>query len=275
MPRDDQDLTTRARAGDRAAFDRLAAAALPRVMGVLRRLVGHPQDCEDIAQEALADAWAGIAGFRAEASFATWLTAIAARRAADHLRRARRWRREAQVAYANLCAADETLAGEVMAVAADPGFAFDLKAHVAYCFSCVGRSLPPDEMAALVLRDVAGLSTREAATALGVSDSVLRHRLAAARAAMTERYEGLCALVSKQGICHQCAGLRMLDPKAPPTPLPEIDSLAQRIAMVREAAPGSGMAALHDLFWRRTAEIEAEGRGSAKPQSDCGQPDAG
>jgi len=93
-----------------------------------------------------------------------------------------------------------------------PDFAFEVREHIAYCFACVGRSLPADEQAALVLSDVVEMSARDAARVLGTSESVYRHRLSAARQLMTEKYEGLCALVSKTGICHQCKGLRQIAP---------------------------------------------------------------
>ncbi len=273
MPKDEAALLARALGGDRQAFDALVAPAMGQITAILRRLVGHPEDCEDILQDALTEAWNKRESFRAEAAFATWLTAIATRKATDHLRGQKRWRAEAQVAYANLCAENEVLSGEVLAAYADPEFAFDVRQHVAYCCACVGRSLPPDEMAALVLRDVTGLSAREAATVLGVSDSVLRHRLSAARSAMAERFDGLCALVSKTGMCHQCAGLRMIaaeDRKGPD--LPDIDDLAARIALMRDGTDGqTTMATLHDVFWRRTSEIEARGDGDTRPLSGCGE----
>ncbi len=268
-----ESLLDRARAGDRAAFDALIAPELPRLARVARRMIGHPQDTEDVVQEALLKAWNGIAGFDGRAALSTWLTAIVSRAAIDHLRSTGRWRREAQVAYANLCFADPTLAGEVMSAASAPDFAYEVREHIAYCFACVGRSLPPEEQAALVLRDVMDLSAREAASALGISDSVLRHRLAAARAAMTESYEGLCALVSKTGICHQCRGLREIAPEdRRGGPFPDIATLSDRIAVVRAAEPGS-MAGLHAVFWRRTKEIEARGQGATEPLSGCGEPE--
>ena len=131
-------------------------------------------------------AWQGLAGFRGSSGFSTWLTAIASRCAVDFLRRQKRWRAEAQVAYANPCAASEELSGEVIAQSAAPDFAFEVREHIAYCFSCVGRSLPLDEIAALVLHDIVGLSAREASNALGTSESVLRHRLATARSSLQE-----------------------------------------------------------------------------------------
>ena len=170
-------LVSAAQAGDDTAFQRLISQHRLQVYGVVQKMIGHPQDTDDIVQEALLKAWRSLPQFRGDSAFSTWLISIATRSALDFLRDQKRWRAEAQVAYANLCAESEELSGEVIAAFMEPEFAFDVRQHISYCFACVGRSLPPDEMAALVLRDFAELSAREAATALGISDSVLRHRL--------------------------------------------------------------------------------------------------
>lgn len=268
----EKDLIDRAQAGERSAFDVLLAEALPRARGVVRRMVGHPDEADDIVQDAMLRAWESIGSFRGEARFSTWLTTIASRVAVDHLRRVKRWRTEAQVAYANLCAADESMSGEVIDAFSQPDFSYEVREHIAYCFACVGRSLPAHEQAALVLSDVVDMSGRDAAKVLGTSESVYRHRLSAARQSMTEKYEGLCALVAKTGICHQCKGLREIAPEARRGgPFPDVRDYAARAAVVREAAfAGGPMANLHDVFWRRTAEIEEKGIGSTEPESQCG-----
>ena len=266
------DLVRRARERDPAAVEHLVGAARPQAHRVVLRMVGHPDDVEDIVQDAIVQAIEKLDTFREEASFATWLTTIATRKAVDHLRRQKRWRTEAQVAYANLCADSEELSSEVMAAYSDPGFAFEVREHIAYCFTCVGRSLPPEELAALVLRDVVGMSGREAATVLGISESVLRHRLSAARRGMSEKYEGLCALVNKQGICHQCKGLRSIAPEdRRGNDFPDLEDFATRCAVVQKTPPNGGMAALHSVFWRRIKEVEQRGEGDSRPLSGCGE----
>ena len=268
------DIVDRARSGDRQAFDALAGEAMPRVRGFLWRMIGHPEDCEDIAQTALAKAWKAIDSFDGKSAFATWLTAIASRTAIDFLRCQNRWRTESQVAYANLCAESEEWQGEVIGPMMEPGFSFDARQHIAYCFVCIGRSLPPDEQAALVLRDVMEFSNREAANVLGTSESVLRHRLSAARQAMKGRYEGLCALVSKTGICHQCAGLGMAAEAvgARKADLPDVDSFARRLEIVREQDPERmSNRTLQDVFFRRCKQVEEARLGSTTPDSGCGE----
>lgn len=267
----ESDLIAKARQGDRRAFSSAVEAELPKLRRITRRMIGHPEDAEDVLQDALIKAWSAIGSFEERSAFSTWLASIVSRAAIDHLRRQKRWRTEAQVAYANLCAGSEELSGEVMSAASSPDFAFEVREHIAYCFTCVGRSLPPDEQAALVLRDVLDLSGREAANVLGVSDSVMRHRLSTARTAMQEKYGGLCALVSKTGICHQCSGLRMIAPEGRKGgAFPDVAELADRMAVVRVAEPGA-MAGMHNVFWRRTKEIEEAGIGATTPDAGCGE----
>lgn len=266
----------KARAGNRAAFDRLAREAMPKMRGYLWRMIGHPEDCDDLAQTTLAKAWGAIDKFDGKSSFSTWLISIANRTAIDFLRRQRRWRAESQIAYANLCADSEEWQGEIMAPMMEPEFEFDAKQHIAYCFVCIGRSLPPDEQAALVLRDVMDLSNREAANVLGTSESVLRHRLAAARQAMEGKYEHLCALVSKTGICHQCSGLGMAAESvgARKAELPDVDSFARRLQLVREQEPDRmSNRSLQDVFFRRCKQVEEQGIGSTTP-GNCGGDEA-
>lgn len=114
--------------------------------------------------------------------------------------------------------------------------------------SCVGRTLPPEETAAILLRDVFDLTNDEAAKAVGISTSVLRHHLARARKAMTVVFDGLCALVGKQGACWQCSGLRDALPGdkrgKPVAPLcapgaGAEERLERRLKVAREARFGS------------------------------------
>lgn len=267
------DLVVRAQGGDSAAFDKLVEPIKGQVRNTIRKMIGHPEDSEDILQDALLKAWKALSGFREKSSFTTWLTSIAMRTAVDFLRGQKRWRPEAQVAYANLCAQSEELSGEVMAQFAAPDFAYEVREHISYCFTCVGRSLPPDELAALVLRDVVDMPARDACTALGVSDSVLRHRLAAARNSMQDRFDGLCSLVSKTGVCYQCKGLQMIAPEdRKGGPIPDLDDFADRCDVVRNCTSTS-MEQLHNVFWRQTKKIEELGLGSTEPESDCGTDD--
>ncbi|MEZ4224743.1 MAG: RNA polymerase sigma factor [Polyangiaceae bacterium] len=271
------DLLSAVKQGDSKAFDALFAEHVPKLRGVLRRMVGHPDDVDDLTQQALMRAYEGIDGFRGDSSAGTWLCSIGARLAIDHLRGRKRWRERAQVIFASRCLEAEELGQDVGAALSDPHFTYQVNEHIAYCFTCVGRTLEPEAQAALVLRDVLELGNDEAANALGMTRSVLRHHLARARDTMTRTYDGLCALVSKQGACWQCAGLREASPEGHKGPaVPEIVSWEERLAIVRSATTESRQSRpLHDTFFRHTEVQEQERLGDENAKTDCGVPGAG
>ena len=68
----------RARAGDRAAFDRLAQEVWPALYRLCLSFLREPQDAQDIAQESLLRAWLHLPQFRGDASFSTWVLTIGA-----------------------------------------------------------------------------------------------------------------------------------------------------------------------------------------------------
>jgi RNA polymerase sigma-70 factor (ECF subfamily) len=205
---DETELITAAIAGDRVAFDRLIAPHLAMLRGFVRRMIGHPDDAADLVQESLLRAFRAVATFQSGARFSTWLCSIAAHACIDHLRKQKRWRPTSQVYAEQTCAGIPEMRQEIFNLLADPAFSFDVHEHIAACFTCVARSLTPLQEAAIVLREIFEYTNREAAEALDLTESVLRSHLAAARASLTESYEGLCSLVNKQGMCHQCAGFR-------------------------------------------------------------------
>jgi RNA polymerase sigma-70 factor (ECF subfamily) len=156
-------------------------------------------------------------------------------------------------------ACDERGAASVAQKYGDPSISFDVGQHIAFCFTCIGRSLEPQAHAALVLREMFGLQHEEAAEVLGVTESVYRHALSAGRAAMAAQYEGLCALVNKTGACYQCKALRELAPEGrqgpplPGGPLP----FEERLAQARAAnADGGADQRLSDYFFATTKAMQ-------------------
>src|ERR1700730_4363867 len=117
-----------------------------------------------------------------------------------------------------------------------------------------------------MLKEVLGFTATEAAGILGVSEPVFRHRLAAARATMIEDYEGLCALINKTGVCHQCRGLREIASEehrgpdlvqievGPGVAVSPENLFDARLAIVRDADLEDGRTrAMHDVFFRQVS----------------------
>jgi RNA polymerase sigma-70 factor (ECF subfamily) len=242
---------------DAASFEKALPAVLPRLRALAARLVGHPDETEDVLQDALVRATRAIGGFRGESSLETWLYSITARVALDHLGARRRFRAQVMVDACNDAGREQLLG-----IFEDPSVAFDVHEHISFCFGCVGRTLDPEENAAIVLREVLGLGNQECAQVLGVTESVFRHRLSAARERMEREYEGLCALVNKAGPCHQCRTLREVAPEGrqgpalPVFPLPFAERLRLTLAAHTEGTP---YALLRDHFSRASTAMNDAG----------------
>ncbi len=86
----DGEIIARVRAGDTAAFAGLVRRHQDRVYGMALRTTGKPEDAEDLAQDVFLSVFRGLAGFKGDARFTTWLYRIAWNRCADWLRRNRK-----------------------------------------------------------------------------------------------------------------------------------------------------------------------------------------
>jgi len=85
-PTDDQ-LVAWALVGDKAAFATLAERHKQAVYALAKRLLRHPSDAEDAAQETLLRAYTRLASYRIGSNFRAWLLAITAHWCIDQLRR--------------------------------------------------------------------------------------------------------------------------------------------------------------------------------------------
>jgi len=165
-------LVARAQAGDAGAFEQLSGAYADRLFMLLLRLLGDRAEAEDVAQEVMLRAWQGIAGFRGRSSYFTWLYRIAVNEANRALEK--RARRPAGV----------SIGTRELQLPSSPADDPSRQAEVSELRLALGRALaelPPALRAAIVLRDVEGLSTQEAAEIAGVSQAALKSRLHQAR----------------------------------------------------------------------------------------------
>ncbi|MBO0817316.1 MAG: sigma-70 family RNA polymerase sigma factor [Actinobacteria bacterium] len=165
-------LLARAQAGDVAAFERLSSAYADRLFMLLLRLLGDRTEAEDVAQEVMLRAWQGITRFRGQSSYFTWLYRIAVNEANRAL--GKRARRPAGAPIG----ADEL---QLPAPAAlDPSRQAE-NSELRRALARALADLPPPLRTALVLRDVEGLSTQEAAEIAGVGEAAFKSRLHQAR----------------------------------------------------------------------------------------------
>ncbi len=91
-------LVARARGGDSAAFDEIVRLYQAAVYRAALAALGSPADAEEAAQDAFVAAYRRLNSFRGDASFKTWLLAIAWRKALTRRRVVQIWRRRVAVA---------------------------------------------------------------------------------------------------------------------------------------------------------------------------------
>ncbi len=160
-------LVEKAQQGDSVAFGSLVEPWRKPLFGYIYRMVTLRQDAEDLLQDVLVRVLEGIRTYRGEARFKSWLFGIATHVCLDHLRAKKRWRVEAQLIGETRSARliRSKLKG-LRSMMRQPGFSFEIREHIAFCFSCIARTLPPEEQAALMLKEVLGFTRTEAAAIL-------------------------------------------------------------------------------------------------------------
>ncbi len=172
---DDEVLVDRSRGRDRAAFEELVRRYADRLYAVVLRLCTDAHEAEEVTQEAFLRAWRGIERFEDRSQFFTWLYRICVNEAK---RRSQRRPPAGQVL---------SLDQDPVAEAPDWSEAPELRAEqgdVRRVLEQAVRTLPPDYRAPLILRDVEGLSTAEAAAIIEIGEAAFKSRLHRARLAV-------------------------------------------------------------------------------------------
>ncbi len=162
-PDEEVALVERARHGDQNAFDLLLEPWRKPLFGYIYRMVTLRQDAEDLLQDVLVRVLENIREYRGEARFKSWVFGIATHVCLDHLRKRKRWRVEAQSLGEQETTADPDKIERLAGLMHQPEFRYEIREHITFCFSCISRTLPPEEQAALILKEVLGFTSEEAA----------------------------------------------------------------------------------------------------------------
>lgn len=165
--------------GDREALDTLFARYTRPLYQTALRLLGNPEDAEDALQDGMLSAVRNLERFEGRSKFSTWLTRIVINAALMRLR-SQRARPAVSLDQEDPEQRELTLAGRLPDPAPGPEETcareeqFEILQHSL-------KALPPPLRSAVWLRDVEGLSTAEAARALGLSEGTLKSQLHRAR----------------------------------------------------------------------------------------------
>lgn len=141
------------------------------VFKVARAYTFSPEDCEDLAQEILLQVWRSLPQFQGRASSATWAYRVALNTALSWKRNQRRRRRSQPL-----------VVEEVSAPQPDGGAQAEQREIVERLYAAI-RQLPKAD-AALVLLYLDGLSYRDMAEVLGITEINVGVKLSRARQAL-------------------------------------------------------------------------------------------
>jgi RNA polymerase sigma-70 factor (ECF subfamily) len=177
-----------AQAGDLDAFEALANRYEQRIYSLALRMLRQEQDAEDVTQQTFLSAQEHLNGFRGEASFATWLLRIATHAALKVIRKRK------GLDTVSLEEATEP-AGDYESIP-HPEYIADWRQsperlvrsnEVRRLLDDALDQLDEKHRAVFLLRDVEGLSVKETADALDLSEANTKVRLLRARLQLREQ----------------------------------------------------------------------------------------
>ncbi|MCG5512639.1 RNA polymerase sigma factor RpoE [Ectothiorhodospira shaposhnikovii] len=176
----DEELVRRVQAGDKKAFDVLVQKYQHKIVNLVSRYVHDSATALDVAQEAFIKAYRGLANFRGESAFYTWLYRIAINTAKNHLVSQSRRTPDVEVDAQDA----EQMGGEsALKEYATPEGEL-LSEEIRLAVQNAISTLPDDLKTAITLRELEGMSYEEIAQTMGCPIGTVRSRIFRAREAI-------------------------------------------------------------------------------------------
>jgi RNA polymerase sigma-70 factor (ECF subfamily) len=194
--------------GDINAFQTLFAEFQNHLKSYLYRLLANRNDAEDITHDTFIKGFDKLSTFKGESSLKTWIFQIATHLAYNYLQRQKRWTPNVSEKAKKLVLENSSLRNEIVKVHETATDAkYDMKEHIDTCFTCISKNLPIENQIALMLKDIYDFSVSEICLILDKTEGVVKYLLQDGRKTMIEIFDNRCALINKNGVCHQCSEL--------------------------------------------------------------------
>jgi len=165
----------------------------PRMLRLALRITGDPDEAENVLQESFISACNRIDDFQGLSTLNTWMYRIVMNNALMSLRKRRPNLVPLEGDQAGTAQASSWVAGHTRQPVEEV-----LASELQESLNLALLALPETLRTAFVLRELEGLSTREAAEALEISESALKVRLHRARQALREQLEPYLDPVSQR-----------------------------------------------------------------------------
>ena len=225
-------LLKKATEGDINAFQELFVAFQDQLKSYLFRLLANRSDADDLAHDTFIRAYDKLHLFKGQSTLKTWVFQIGTNLAYNYLKKRNRWTADVSAQAKRLVLENATLRGAIQKVSQTSNYAtYDIKEHIDLCFTCIGKNLPIENQCALILKDIYDFSVKEIMIILEKTEGVVKYLIQVARKTMVEIFDKRCALVNKNGVCHQCSELNgWFNPKQ------NQQEALMKIKMVRQAS---------------------------------------
>lgn len=180
----DPQLVERARSGDDVAFNELVATCRKRVLSIVGRLIGRPEDVEDVAQDVFLRLYYSLGQLSSPEMFDRWLYRLTVNAAYDYMRKSKRRKesRMADLSEAQVVLADAS-AGEKV------GRTEEARATIRDFVQWLLSGVSEEDRILLLLKEVEGLSIKELEEIYGANESALKVRLFRARQRVLKAFE--------------------------------------------------------------------------------------
>ena len=180
----EQELIEKARKGDDGAFKQVVLAYRRRILGTISRLIGRPEDVEDVAQEVFVRLYYSLDQLRTAEVFEPWLYRLTVNACYDYLRRAKRRNesRMADLSEQQVMMADSLAGGRQEAEQQQKG-------KVREFMEALFQHVSEEDRLLLTLKEVEGLSLKELEGIYGANENALKVRLFRARQRVLKAYQ--------------------------------------------------------------------------------------
>jgi RNA polymerase sigma-70 factor (ECF subfamily) len=177
------ELIERARGGDDSAFSQVVQAYRKRILGTIARLIGRPEDVEDVGQEVFLRLYYSLEQLRTAEVFEPWLYRLTVNAAYDYLRRQKRRQesRMSDLSEQQVMMADAAAGGKQNAEE-------QRQSKVREQVEALLEHVSEEDRILLTLKEVEGLSLKELEKIYRVNENALKVRLFRARQRVLKAY---------------------------------------------------------------------------------------
>jgi RNA polymerase sigma-70 factor (ECF subfamily) len=176
-----------AQAGNPAAFNHIVIAYRRKVIGTVARMIGRPEDAEDVAQEVFTRLYFNLKSLKDTGAFEIWLHRMTANAAYDYLRGPRGRRRSRESRMSDVSELQMTIANALAAqrVHSDERNHERIRDLVDELLAAVSDA----DRILLILREIEGLSLTDLERIYGTKQNALKVRLFRARQRVLKAFE--------------------------------------------------------------------------------------